>query len=199
MTKTGATDCPKLPVFEMDIVMAEHFRGELPRLLRILASPAGFLPLGPALTLAIRRFARRKPAVFDRLGDYGKCSFLIQPSDLDIGFLMVPDGVRAEVKCLRRRASQPADVTVRGPLLVLLGLLDGTFDGDALFFNRAISVSGRTDALVALRNAIEDAELTPADFVGATGSLGRLVDRSVIGGLGLARRFAGSPIPGEPS
>ncbi len=179
--------------------MAEHFRGELPRLLRILAAPAGFLPLGPALTLAVRRFARRKPAVFDRLGDYGKCSFLIEPSDLDVSFLMVPDGPRAEVKCLRRRASQPADVTVRGPLLVLLGLLDGTFDGDALFFNRAIAVSGRTDALVALRNAIEGAELTPADFVGATGGLGTLVARSVIGGLGLARRFTGSPIPGEPS
>lgn len=183
----------------MGIAMAEHFRGELPRLLRILAAPAGFLPLGPALTLAVRRFARRKSAVFDRLGEYGKCSFLIEPSDLDVSFLMVPDGTRAEVKCMRRRANQPADVTVRGPLLVLLGLLDGTFDGDALFFNRAISVSGRTDALVALRNAIEDAELTPADFVGATGSLGRLVDRSVIGGLGLARRFTGSPIPGEPS
>jgi len=183
----------------MDIAMAEHFRGELPRLLRILAAPAGLLPLGPALTLAVRRFARRKPAVFDRLGDYGKCSFLIEPSDLDISFLMVPDGTRAEVKCLRRRASQTADVTVRGPLLVLLGLLDGTFDGDALFFNRAIAVSGRTDALVALRNAIEDAELTPADFVGATGEIGKLVDRSVIGGLGLARRFTGSPIPGEPS
>ncbi|MCM5556482.1 SCP2 domain-containing protein [Pleomorphomonas sp. JP5] len=179
--------------------MAEHFRGELPRLLRILAAPAGFLPLGPALTLAVRRFAHRKPAVFDRLGEYGKCSFLIEPSDLDFSFLMVPDGVRAEVKCMRGRTSQPADVTVRAPLLVLLGLLDGTLDGDAMFFNRAISVSGRTDALVALRNAIEDAELTPADFVGATGGLGKLVDRSVIGGLGLARRFTGSPISGEPS
>ncbi|WP_053239728.1 ubiquinone anaerobic biosynthesis accessory factor UbiT [Pleomorphomonas koreensis] len=179
--------------------MADHFRGELPKALRILAAPAGLLPLGPALTLAVRRFARRKPAVFERLGTYGQCSFLIEPSDLDISFLMVPDGVRAEVKCLRRRASQPADVTVRGPLLVLLGLIDGTFDGDALFFNRAISVSGRTDALVALRNAIEDAELTPADFVGVTGTLGRLVDRSVFGGLGLARRFTGSPVAGEPS
>ena len=54
-------------------------------------------------------------------------------------------------------------------------------------------------ANIACRNAIEDAELTPADFVGVTGTLGRLVDRSVFGGLGLARRFAGSPVAGEPS
>jgi predicted lipid carrier protein YhbT len=183
----------------MDIEMADHFRGELPKPLRLLTAPAALLPLGPALTLAVRRFARRKPGVFDRLGDYGKCSFLIEPTDLDFSFLMVPDGIRAEVKCLRRRVSQPADVVVKGPLLTLLGLLDGTFDGDAMFFNRAISVSGRTDALVALRNAIEDAELTPSDFVGVSGELGKLFNRSVIGGLGLARRVTGSPIAGDAS
>lgn len=179
--------------------MAEHFRGELPKPIRLLAAPAGLLPLGPALTMAVRRFARRKPAVFDRLGDYGRCSFLIEPTDLDFSFLMVPDGVRAEVRCLRRRGSQKADVVVKGPLLTLLGLIDGTFDGDAMFFNRAISVSGRTDALVALRNAIEDAELTPSDFIGVTGLFARSFDRSVIGGLELARRVTGSPIAGEPS
>lgn len=176
--------------------MAERFEGELPQFLRLLAFPAGFLPLGRALTLAVRRFARRRPAVFDRLGEYGRCSFLIEPSDLDFAFLMVPDGVRADIRTLPRRRHVEADVTVRGPLLTLLGLIDGTFDGDALFFNRAISVSGRTDALVALRNAIEDAELKPSDFIGLTGRPARLVDGSVFRGLDAARRLTGSPLAG---
>lgn len=176
--------------------MAERFEGEMPEILRLLAFPIGLLPLGRALTLAVRRLARRKPAVFERLGDYGRCSFLIAPSDLDVSFLIVPDGERAEVKSFPRRTKASADVTVRGPLLTLLGLLDGTFDGDALFFNRAISVTGRTDALVALRNAIEDAELKPSDFVGLTGRPGRLVDASVLKGIGAARRLTGSPLAG---
>lgn len=176
--------------------MAERFEGEMPEILRLLAFPIGLLPLGRALTLAVRRLARRKPAVFERLGDYGRCSFLIAPSDLDVSFLVVPDGERAEVKSFPRRTKVSADVTVRGPLLTLLGLLDGTFDGDALFFNRAISVTGRTDALVALRNAIEDAELKPSDFVGLTGRPGRLVDASVLKGIGAARRLTGSPLAG---
>ena len=71
-----------------------------------------------------------------------------------------------------------------------LALLDGTQDGDALFFNRVISISGRTEAVLALRNAIEDAELTPADLMGLSGTLGRLADAGILGGLDVARRFA---------
>jgi predicted lipid carrier protein YhbT len=168
--------------------MVERFQGELPAAFRILTLPAAFLPLGRALTFAVRRFARRKPQLFDRLGEYGRLTFLIAPTDLDFAFLMVPDGARAEVRTLTRRAGVSADVTVKGPLLTLLGLLDGTYDGDALFFNRAISVSGRTDALVAFRNAIEDAELKPSDFVGLSGQIAAALDRSVFRGLDFARR-----------
>lgn len=177
--------------------MVERFKGELPAIVRFLAFPAAFLPLGQALTFAVRRFARRKPAMFDRLGDYGRCSFLIAPTDLDFAFLVVPDGARAEVRTLTRRHGVEADVTVKGPLLVLLGLLDGTFDGDALFFNRTIDVAGRTDALVAFRNAIEDAELKPSDFVGLKGEIAGLLDKWVFRGLDMARRLTGTPMGGE--
>ena len=74
-------------------------------------------------------------------------------------------------------------------ILMLLGLLDGTFDGDALFFHRTVSVSGQTEAIVALRNAIEDAELTPADLLNLNGEAARLADRGILGSLNLARRI----------
>jgi predicted lipid carrier protein YhbT len=81
---------------------------------------------------------------------------------------------------------------VRGPILALLGILDGTFDGDALFFHRTISITGRTEAVVALRNAIEDAELRPSDLLFLRGTVARLADRAILGGLDLARGIASS-------
>jgi predicted lipid carrier protein YhbT len=71
---------------------------------------------------------------------------------------------------------------------MLLGILDGTLDGDALFFHRSISVSGRTEAVVALRNAIEDAELRPSDMLGIGGQLAQIADTGILGALAFARR-----------
>ena len=128
--------------------MAEHFKGELPSVFRILSAPARVLPLGLILTRAVQDLAHRRPALFERLGEHRSGVFFIGPSDLDFAFLIVPDGPAAQVKILSKQASASAVVVVRGPLLSLLGLLDGTFDGDALFFNRAISISGKTEAIL---------------------------------------------------
>ena len=92
-----------------------------------------------------------------------------------------------------KKAPKAADVIVRGPLLSLLGLLDGTFDGDALFFSRSISISGKVDALLALRNAIEDADLKPSDFIGLGSTIGTVADSLVLNAVSIARRLAGSP------
>jgi O2-independent ubiquinone biosynthesis accessory factor UbiT len=45
-----------------------------------------------------------------------------------------------------------------GGLAALLGLVYGAFDGDALFFSRDLVVEGDTGAMLALRNAIDNAE-----------------------------------------
>src|SRR5208282_1636479 len=103
----------------------------------------------------------------------------------------------AEVKMEGKKASKASDVIVRGPLLSLLGLLDGTFDGDALFFSRSISISGKVDALLALRNAIEDADLRPSDFIGLGGGIGSLADSLVLNAVAMARRLAGAPAGGS--
>lgn len=173
--------------------MDDQFKGALPGPLQFLARPARFLPLGPLLTQGVRRLARRRPELFDRLGDYRRSAFLIEPSDLEFGFLMIPDGEDATISVTKKGRPPASDVQVRGPLLTLLGLMDGTFDGDALFFNRAIAVGGRTDALVALRNAIEDAELQPSVLMGLTGKPAEVVDAGVRKALETARRLAGAP------
>ncbi|MGB3538318.1 MAG: SCP2 sterol-binding domain-containing protein [Mesorhizobium sp.] len=147
-------------------------------------------PLGPLLTQALRSLARRRPEAFERLGEFGKAHFLIDPTDLPFSFHVVPDGRAALVRTTGKSGATPCDVVIRGPILLLLGILDGSLDGDALFFHRAISVSGRTEAVVALRNAIEDAELRPSDLLGLKGAVARFADSGILGGLSLVRQIA---------
>jgi O2-independent ubiquinone biosynthesis accessory factor UbiT len=164
----------------------------LPAFVRHLLPGVAAFPLGPALTLSLRALARRRPRLFERLGAHARDRFFIDPIDLAFAFDVVPDGARSIVRAVRKSDTAMASVMIRGPLLALLGLLDGTLDGDALFFNRIISISGRTEAVLALRNAIEDGELSPADLLGLTGPLARLANEGVMGGLSLARRLAAS-------
>ena len=166
----------------------------LPAFVRHLSPAFAGLPLGPALTRSLRALARRRPGLFDRLGEFAAERFFIDPVDLGFAFVVVPDGERATVRATDKNAGVECSVVIRGPILTLLALLDGTQDGDALFFNRVISISGRTEAVLALRNAIEDAELTPADLMGLSGTLGRLADAGILGGLDVARRFAAASV-----
>ncbi|BBE73814.1 ubiquinone anaerobic biosynthesis accessory factor UbiT [Oharaeibacter diazotrophicus] len=164
--------------------MVERIAGELPGPIGLLARPPRFVrglgarPLGAVLTRALRDLARRRPEIFDRLGSYRGFSFVVVPTDLGLAFRVVPDGAAATVT-VGVDVPEGGDVTVRGPILALIGILDGSQDGDALFFGRTIAVGGRTDALLALRNAIEDAELKPSDLVGLAGPLGRAADAGV--------------------
>jgi hypothetical protein len=49
--------------------------------------------------------------------------------------------------------------------------------------------------VVALRNAIEDAELRPSDMLGIGGKLAQVADTGILGGLAFARRVvAGAKI-----
>jgi predicted lipid carrier protein YhbT len=167
----------------------------LPAFVRHLSPAFAGLPLGPALTRSLRALARRRPGLFDRLGAFATERFFIDPVDLGFAFIVVPDGERSTVQATGKEASSDCSVVIRGPILTLLALLDGTQDGDALFFNRVIAISGRTEAVLALRNAIEDAELTPADLIGLSGAFGRLADAGILGSLDMARRFAAAAAP----
>jgi predicted lipid carrier protein YhbT len=169
----------------------------LPVFAQRLLPPIAGLPLGPLLTLSLRKLARRRPALFERLGEYGAARYLIDPTDLSFAFCVVPDGTASQVRVTGKSGAEPCDVVIRGPILMLLGILDGTLDGDALFFHRAISVTGRTEAVLALRNAIEDAGLRPSDLLGLRGTLARFADAGVFGALGAIRHLAATAPAGR--
>jgi predicted lipid carrier protein YhbT len=120
------------------------------------------LPLAPlemAANLVARSLARRHPSLFVRLGEHAGRRFLIEPTDLPLVALMVPDTAHALLRLARSRAGLRFDARITGRLSALLGLLNGDFDGDALFFSRDIAVEGDISAVLALRNALDDARI----------------------------------------
>lgn len=132
----------------------------LPLFPRLPARALGGLPLAPlsmALTAFARRTARRHPSMYKRLGDHAQAKFVLDPTDLPVAMVLEPRGGIPVVRLSRRQPE--GDARIAGPLSALLGLMHGSLDGDALFFSRDLSIEGDTAAVLALRNAIDDAEL----------------------------------------
>ncbi|NGM46166.1 hypothetical protein G5B31_11535 [Rhodobacter sp. SGA-6-6] len=130
----------------------------LPPLLSRLPPPP-FAPrmLGLALTALLRRIAAQKPAILSRLGPYQAARFLIDVTDGPVLLLMEPQARRITA---HRRGKAPAhDAAITGRLSAFLAMLHGVEDGDALFFSGALEIAGDTSAVLALRNALDDAEL----------------------------------------
>jgi predicted lipid carrier protein YhbT len=95
---------------------------------------------------------------FDRMSDYDGAKVLIDPIDLPLVFLLelAPEGPNVSIMS---EDEGEVTATIRGPLQSLLDLAEGRVDGDTLFFNRDLSIEGDTEVVVALRNAVDDAEL----------------------------------------
>ena len=121
-----------------------------------------FAPLWPVSLVGARlarMLAKRHPALFSRLGEQADKVFVIDPTDLPFVFVLKPRPERPELSALRRAAAVDWDARIAGPLAALIGLVHGAYDGDALFFSRDLSIEGDTEAVVALRNAIDNEEL----------------------------------------
>ncbi|WP_319529057.1 SCP2 sterol-binding domain-containing protein [uncultured Cohaesibacter sp.] len=150
------------------------------------------LPLERLISMAADRVAIHHPEFFDRLGDYADKSFVVVPTDLDwIARITFYDS-RVQIRLSRSLEAFPnRDVTVTAPFLSLLNLLDGKEDGDALFFSRDLSVEGDTEAVLALRNALDDAEI---DFVHECASIAGPLSRPFeSGGKSLLEALRYSP------
>jgi O2-independent ubiquinone biosynthesis accessory factor UbiT len=128
------------------------------------------LPLTVAVTnLAYQRVLARHPTLFDRLEEFRTRSFAFVPTDLPVIFIAIPNNRRIEVR--RKPMREAADVRVEAPFGTLLRLLQGDADGDALFFARDIRVEGDMEALLALRNTLDDARVDLAGDLFGDGPL----------------------------
>ncbi|WP_254446703.1 SCP2 domain-containing protein [Ruegeria sp. HKCCD8929] len=140
----------------------------IPRCPAPLAAALRVMPLAPlslSLTVFSRKIVTNNPCLFQRLGEYGRTDFVLDPIDLPIVLCLNPNDGLPKVKLTRRQTEGTARIS--GPMAALLGLVHGAFDGDALFFSRDLVVEGDTGAALALRNAIDDAELDLAQEAAA--------------------------------
>ena len=178
-------------------------RGHLPP---ILTNATGFLPLLPLEVIARRLLANAmtaRPSFAARLGAYAGRNFAIDPVDCPFIFLIRPvegdSGGRTELKVVRRALAQDFDARIAAPLVVLIGMIDGTYDGDALFFSRDLMIEGDTEAVLALRNAIENAELDPSTVLGLPKSLQGPVNRGTRKLFVQLRRLLDAPEESGPN
>lgn len=112
--------------------------------------------LQPILSRIVRRIAVRHPSLFARLGPHQSTDFLIDPVELPFALHLRPDPQALVFRAVPRDSAPPAGATIRGRFLMLVELVDAEEDGDAAFFARDLDVSGDTEAVVRLRNALDD-------------------------------------------
>src|ERR1039457_7254436 len=123
-------------------------------LLRLLPLPL----LQPILILIGTQVARSRPDVFTRLGPHAQKSFVIDPTDLPFVLVLKPRPDAPSLSAWRRNDAPHSHACIAGSFLNLFDLIDGSLDGDALFFSRKLRVTGDTEAVVALRNALDDVD-----------------------------------------
>ena len=141
----------------------------LPPVFSALIAPLPRTPMELLLSRLTKQLVARRPELLRRLGDVVRVPIAIVPDDMPHAFLLSLDADKSSVTICDKDGIEDAEAVVRAPFLVLLGLLDGTFDGDALFFSRDLRIEGKTEYVLALRNTLEDADLNPGEFFGLTG------------------------------
>jgi predicted lipid carrier protein YhbT len=147
----------------------------------------GLVPTALAELVGQQAFARvigAHPRLLDRMGTYADSTFAFAPSDIPFEFAVMPrTGV---VRAVRPGKTRRYDVRVSGPVVLLLALAEGRVDGDAEFFGRQIAIEGDMEAMLALRNALENEAI---DFTRDLAPKGRLARRPVEAGLARLRTY----------
>ena len=124
----------------------------------IVARPLPLPLLQPFLSKIFTVLIHRHPGLFERLSDLTDPTFLIDPVDLPLAFVLDATPEHPSLTA-GRKANKDVAAVIRGPLLTLIDLMEGRLDGDALFFSRALKIEGDTEAVLLLRNAVDSDEV----------------------------------------
>lgn len=139
--------------------------GPLHDLPRWLLAPVPLVLIQPILGRIGAHVAKSRPGLFSRLGPHAGKRFVIDAIDLPFALLLVPDVKDTRLTAFRRHDTPRHDARIAGTFLNLLDMIGGSLDGDALFFSRDLHIAGDVEAVVALRNALDDCEGTIVDTV----------------------------------
>ncbi len=138
---------------------------DLTLLPRFLLAPLPLAVIQPILRRIVTHVVRTRPELFERLGSSSSKRYLIDPTNLPFVMVLEPDPVTPVLRAYRRGSDIAFDASISGTFLTLLDMIDGRLDGDALFFTRDLRVDGDTEAVVVLRNAMDDLEGSIVDSV----------------------------------
>ncbi len=112
-----------------------------------------------ALERVVRSIAQRHPEILDRLGPHARKSFVLEATDLPFVIMLAISAGAPSVQVARAAQGLRANARIAGPFAALLGLVHGRYDGDALFFSGDLVIEGDVEAVLAFRNAIDNAEV----------------------------------------
>lgn len=141
---------------------------------RRILPPMPLFVLQPVLKRIVTRIAADNPDMFNRLGTHRNAHFVIDPVNFPFVLLLRPDPGDLLLRACARSRIPAHDARISGRFLDLLRLVDGDLDGDALFFSRDLSITGNTEAVVCLRNALDDIDGSiAASVAGMFGPPGR--------------------------
>jgi predicted lipid carrier protein YhbT len=163
--------------------------GLLQSLPRLALAPLPLAPLQPLLQSVVTHVAQSHPELFARLGAQANKRFLIDPENLPFVMLLQPNPDQPVLQALQRNAVPDHDACIAGTFFTLFEMVDGRLDGDALFFTRDLRISGDTEAVVTLRNALDDLDESVLDAVAA--SFGPLSKPFIFALLALRRLRSG--------
>lgn len=142
-------------------------------------------PLQPLLQYIVGRVAAQSPEILERLGVHRGTRFLIDPVDLPFVLLLRPTPGDLVLRAYARSELPAHDARIAGKFMLLVRLVDCEEDGDAMFFSRGLTISGDTEAVVTLRNALDDVEgsiaARVADLLGPPGRAALAVMRRLGG------------------
>lgn len=142
-------------------------------------------PLQPLLGMVVKRLAADNPGILSRLHVHQRTKFIIDPVDFPFVLFLWPRTDALLLEARPRSPLPPHDARIAGKFLHLVRLIDSEEDGDAMFFSRDLTISGDTEAIVTLRNALDDIEGSlvdrVADLLGPPGRLALVVIRRLGG------------------
>jgi predicted lipid carrier protein YhbT len=127
--------------------------------LALALRPLPTAPLEFVLQRLTDSILTRHPDLLDRIGIEGTRRFGIEPLELPFALIIEMRDASVRLSVVPRSDDLQVDARIAGSLASLIQLINGHCDGDALFFSRDLSVEGDIGAVLALRNAIDNAEL----------------------------------------
>ncbi len=140
---------------------------------KFILRPVPLFLYQPALKRIAHHIAGKYPEIFSRLGNVAGKKFMINPTNMPFVLLLEPNPNRLRLRAYKNADALEYDAGITGSLLTLLNMVDGKIDGDAIFFTRDLKIEGDTEAVVTLRNALDNLDCSIADEIASVyGKLG---------------------------